>query len=84
MIAKNKFLILFVVLFSALTGYIVFQHSTKAKVGYVYIKEIYDGFEMKKQMEQKYLKTKKAKDKILGWGATMGRVTYLFPDRQAA
>lgn len=65
MIAKNKFLILFVLMFAAFAGYIAFQHSTKAKVGYVYIKEIYDGFEMKKQMEQKYLKTKKAKDKIL-------------------
>lgn len=65
MISKNKIFILFVLLFVAFASFVVFQYKTHPKVGYVNIKEIYEGFEMKKQMEQKYLKIKKSREKIL-------------------
>ncbi len=65
MIAKNKFFILFILMFLSIVCYILFQHYSKPQVGYIYIKDVYEGFEMKKQMEQKYLKTKKSRDNIL-------------------
>lgn len=45
--------------------YMGIQALSQPKTGFVIISELYNGFEMKKEMEQKYLGVKKARDKIL-------------------
>jgi outer membrane protein len=65
MMAKNKLLVVITICLLGVIGYLIFNHQVQRKVGYVYIKELYNGFEMKKQMEQKYLKSKQQRDKVL-------------------
>lgn len=45
--------------------YLAMTHQKETKTGYINIKEVYSGFEMKKEMEKMYLKTKSGRDKIL-------------------
>lgn len=66
MSSKNKILILLVVIvFGALTGWIVYQKQSAPKTGFVLIQDLYNGFHMKKEIEKKYQQTKNARDKIL-------------------
>jgi outer membrane protein len=53
------------VLFIGAAAGIVIKQLTEPKTGYVMISEIYDAFEMKKEMEKKYLQVKNYRDKVL-------------------
>lgn len=65
MLAKNKGTLALVLLLIVAIVYIVFQSQSEPKTGYIVIQELYDGFEMKKEMEKKFLAVKNARDKIL-------------------
>lgn len=65
MLAKNKFTLLFAILLIAAIGLIIHQNRSIPKTGYIIIQDVYNGFDMKKEIEKKYLKTKDARDKIL-------------------
>jgi outer membrane protein len=65
MLAKNKFTLLTILLLIGAISWIVYQNRSIPKTGYILIQDVYNGFEMKKQMEKKYLQTKNARDKIL-------------------
>ena len=62
---QSKIWIVLSILLLGVVAYLFFNHKSERKVGYVLIRELYNGFEMKKQMEQKYLKTKQQRDKVL-------------------
>jgi outer membrane protein len=61
----NKFLIGIIILVIGIIIYLCVQHRPQRKVGYVVIKELYMNFEMKKEMEKKYLSVKQERDKVL-------------------
>jgi outer membrane protein len=65
MLANNKFPLFLSVCIVGIVVYLFLVHKPGQKVGYVSIKELYNGFEMKKQMEQKFLRTKASRDKIM-------------------
>ncbi len=65
MLAINKTSITLALLLILATTYIGTQAQLQSKTGFVIITELYNGFEMKKEMEQKYLGVKNARDKIL-------------------
>jgi|SRR6185295_17802958 len=62
---NRVFQIFLIVCVLGIVGYLIVNAGPKRKVGYVYIKELYTGFELKKQMEQKYLRLKHQRDKVL-------------------
>lgn len=57
--------IVFSVLFVGLLSVVIIQWLSTPKTAYIIIQEVYNGFEMKKEMEKKYLDVKNARDKIL-------------------
>lgn len=57
--------IILAVLFLALFGWITYEKLTEPKTAYVLITDVYNGFDMKKEMEQKFTKTKDARQKVL-------------------
>ena len=63
--AKNKYAVSFILLFILVIGWIVFSYQTTPKTGFIVIQEVYNGFSMKKEMEQKYNQTKMARATIL-------------------
>lgn len=63
--AKNKYAVLFILLFILVIGWIVFNYQTTPKTGFIVIQEVYNGFSMKKEMEQKYNQAKMARATIL-------------------
>lgn len=65
MLAKNKFTLLFAILLIAAIGWIIYQNRSIPKTGYIIIQDVYNDFELKKEVEKKYLQTKNARDKIL-------------------
>jgi outer membrane protein len=62
---KNKSTIFLTLFIIGIITYLAFTHKPERKVGYVQIKELYNGFELKKQMEQKYIQAKQKGDKTL-------------------
>ena len=65
MLKVNKTSIVLALLLISTILYILLQTQSQAKTGFVVIQELYQGFEMKKEMEQKYLQVKNVRDKIL-------------------
>ncbi len=65
MLAKNKILILLVILLVCAISWIVYQNQSTPKTGFILIQDLYSGFNMKKEIEKKYQQTKNARDKIL-------------------
>src|SRR4051812_40098192 len=65
MLAKNKFTLVFAVLLIAAIGWIFYQNQSMPKTGFIIIQDVYNDFQMKKEIEKKYLQTKNARDKIL-------------------
>ncbi|HPI85881.1 MAG TPA: OmpH family outer membrane protein [Bacteroidales bacterium] len=63
--AKNRHILQFLFLTGLLGAWIVYEHQTTPKTGFVIIQEVYNGFEMKKEIEQKYINVKTARDRIL-------------------
>lgn len=64
--SKSKFTILFVILLlGAIVGVIVYQQQSSPKTGFILIQEVYNGFDMKKENEKKFVQVKNARDKIL-------------------
>ena len=62
---RNTFSIALTIGLIGVIAYLGFQHTSQRKVGYILIKELYTGFEMKKEMEKKYLAVKQQRDKSL-------------------
>lgn len=63
---KNKFpLLLAGLLFICLAGWNIYQHLSIPRTAYILIQEVYNGFELKKEMEKKFVQTKNARDKVL-------------------
>lgn len=52
-------------LLALIIGWFLYVYRTTPKTGFIIIQEVYNGFDMKKETEQKYSKTKMARDKIL-------------------
>jgi outer membrane protein len=65
MLNRNKTSIVLALLLILAIVYMGIQALLQPKTGFVIITELYNGFEMKKEMEQKYLGVKNARDKIL-------------------
>jgi outer membrane protein len=63
--SKNKLSIFLIICILGIITYLALTHRAERKVGYVLIKELYNGFEMKKQMEQKFIQEKQKGDKLL-------------------
>jgi outer membrane protein len=63
--SKNKFTIQFFIFLVIVIGWIIYQKQSEDKTGFIYIQEVYNGFDMKKEIEQRYTVTKNARDKIL-------------------
>jgi len=63
--AKNKYAIQFTFLLILFISWIVYDHQTTPKTGFIIIQDVYNGFDMKKEMEQKYNATRLGRDKIL-------------------
>lgn len=61
----NKTTIIIFLLLAGIIAWQVYQHFNRHKTGYVVISEVYNGFELKKDMEKEYLATKNARQKIL-------------------
>ncbi|MBK8705977.1 MAG: OmpH family outer membrane protein [Saprospiraceae bacterium] len=62
---ENKATIQFTFLLTLIIGWIAYHYLSMPKTGFVVIQEVYNGFDMKKEIEQKYNRTKLARDKIL-------------------
>ncbi|MCW3084173.1 MAG: hypothetical protein JWP12_1539 [Bacteroidetes bacterium] len=62
---KNKIALLLTLLLIAAVTWIIVKETQKPKNGYVLISEVYNGFEMKKEMEKKFLLVKNSREKIL-------------------
>lgn len=62
---KNKFRIVIIVFIVLVCVWEAYNFFTKPKAGYVILTEVYNGFEMKKEMEKNYLSTTDARKKIL-------------------
>jgi outer membrane protein len=62
---KNKLSVFLIICIAGIIAYLILTHKPERKVGYVLIKELYTGFEMKKQMEQKFVQAKQKSDKTL-------------------
>jgi len=65
MVGKNKILFVIILLLLGANAFIIVQYKSSPKTGYVLIQELYNGFEMKKEMEKKYLQVKNSREKIL-------------------
>jgi outer membrane protein len=65
MLEKNKFTVVTVILLIGAISWIIYQNRTIPKTGYILIQDVYNEFELKKEMEKKYLQAKNARDKIL-------------------
>ena len=64
--SKNKFTLLFViVLLLGAIGVIIYQKQSSPKTGFILIQDVYNGFDMKKENEKKFVQVKNARDKIL-------------------
>ena len=63
--SRNKYAIQFIFLLSLIMAWIVYDWQKTPKTGFIIIQEVYNGFEMKKEIEIKYNTTKLARDKIL-------------------
>jgi len=62
---KNKAVLLLTLLLVAAVAWIIVKETHAPKNGYVLISEVYNGFEMKKEMEKKYMVVKNSREKIL-------------------
>ena len=62
---KNKFTFLFAILLIGAIIWIVYQNHSFPKTGYINIQDVYNGFDMKKEMEKKYLQTINVREKLL-------------------
>lgn len=62
---KNIAVVLLTILFGSAIIWIIVKQRNLPKTGYVLISEVYNSFEMKKEMEKKYLLVKNSRDKIL-------------------
>lgn len=49
----------------SLTSVFVYHSSMKQKIGYIEIKKVFDGFQMKKELEDKFKQNTKVKERIL-------------------
>jgi len=65
MVTRTNITILIVILLSALTGWLFYNNQGTPQTGYIIIQEVYNGFEMKKEMESKYMQAKNTRGKIL-------------------
>ena len=65
MLQKNKLTLFLFVLLASVIAWIIINQKQPPKTGFVYIQEVYNGFEMKKEQEKKFLQVKNARDKIL-------------------
>ena len=61
----NKTTIIIFILLAGIITIIMYKHFTRHKTGYIVISEVYNGFELKKEMEKKFMVTKNARKKIL-------------------
>ena len=61
----KKIVILLLLIVVGLAAFVMYQWQTTPKTGYVIIEDLFNGFEMKKEMEKKFKVTKNARDKIL-------------------
>lgn len=52
-------------LFIGLVGWNIYQHLSIPRTAYILIQEVYNGFDLKKETEKKFLHTKNARDKVL-------------------
>ena len=63
---KGRLALIFImVVMLGMIIYLIMSHHKERKIGFINIKEVYNGFEMKKEMEQKYIQVKAGRDKIL-------------------
>jgi outer membrane protein len=62
---SKKITLLFSAFLICTVALVIYQIKSQPKTGYVLIQDLYNGFEMKKEMEKKYKITKDARDKIL-------------------
>jgi outer membrane protein len=61
----TKTTIIIFILLAGIIAWQTYEHFTRHKTGYVVVSEVYSGFELKKEMEKKYLATSNARQKIL-------------------
>jgi outer membrane protein len=62
---KTNIIILIAIALLASIGWAFYQNQSTPKTGYIIIQDVYNGFEMKKEIEKKFLQTKNMRDKIL-------------------
>src|SRR5258708_949121 len=63
---KNRVVVLALIVVNiVLISWIVYSEKTKRKFGYILIQEVFNDFEMKKEMELKFKKTERARQRIL-------------------
>lgn len=62
---KNSIIILVISTLVSATTLFIYNLNMKQKIGYVEIKKVFDGFQMKKELEDKYKQTTSVKEKIL-------------------
>lgn len=65
MTTTNKFSITLLIFILGIIAYLIVNARSERKIGYVDIRQLYNGFDMKKQMEQRYITIKQRHDKIL-------------------
>ncbi len=61
----KKITLVFFVIVVVLSAFVIYQWQSAPKTGFVIIQDLYNSFEMKKEMEKKYKTVKVARDKIL-------------------
>ena len=62
---KKLLFILFALLVLLLLGWNIYQYNSVPKTGFILIQDVFNGFDMKKEMEKKFTETKNARQRIL-------------------
>lgn len=62
---KNSTAIFLILLLAGSVAWIVIKEYRQPRYGYVVITDLYNGFDMKKEMEKKYMSAKSSREKIL-------------------
>ena len=65
MLKRNALIILLLLAVAGTIGWTIYSRPQRPRYGYVVIADLYNGFDMKKEMEKKYLEVKNAREKIL-------------------
>ncbi|HZK64303.1 MAG TPA: OmpH family outer membrane protein [Puia sp.] len=62
---RNKSAFFFALLFLLSLGWGIYMHFSAPKTAFIIIQDVYNGYDMKKEMEKKFNQTKDARQKIL-------------------